>query len=40
MANINHGLQRLMESLNTATKEYGKKINFKKTKIMKISRHS
>src|SRR5580698_2115631 len=33
------GLQRMMNALNNTAKRYDMKINIKKTKVMKISRH-
>ena len=38
VANSNAGLQRIMDKLNKTSEEYGKKINLKKTKMMRISR--
>ena len=38
LANSNAGLQRIMDKLNKTSEEYGKKINLKKTKVMRISR--
>jgi len=32
------GLQKLMDGLNRATKEYDMKVNIKKTKVLKVSR--
>ena len=39
VANSNAGLQRIMDNLNETSKEYGMKINLKKTKVMRISRN-
>lgn len=39
VANSNAGLQRIMDSLNKTSEEYGMKINLKKTKVMRISRN-
>lgn len=39
VANCNAGLQRIMDNLNETSKEYGMKINLKKTKVMRISRN-
>ena len=38
VSSTNAGLQRMMDVLNTTSKEYGMKINIKKTKVMRISR--
>ena len=38
LAGTQEGLQQMMEHLERTSKEYGMKINFKKTKVMKISR--
>ena len=38
LAGTNDGLQRIMDRLHETAKEYGMKINVKKTKVMKISR--
>ena len=37
VANSNAGLQRIMNALNKMTEDYGMKINFKKTKVLRIS---
>ena len=36
MSHTNAGLQRIMDALNDAGKDYGMKINRKKTKLMRI----
>ena len=36
MSHTNAGLQRIMDALNDAGKDYGMKINIKKTKLMRI----
>ena len=36
IANSQKGLQQLMDNLNNATREFGMKINVKKTKVMCI----
>jgi hypothetical protein len=38
VASTNAGLQRIMDSLNRTSGEYGMRINIKKTKMMRISR--
>ena len=38
MSHTNAGLQRIMDALNDAGKDYGMKINRKKTKLMRISK--
>jgi len=38
VANSQKGLQQLMDNLNKVTREFGIKINVKKTKVMCISR--
>ena len=38
VSSTNAGLQRMMDVLNATSKEYGMKINIKKTKVMRISR--
>ena len=38
VASTNAGLQRIMDSLNRTSVEYGMRINTKKTKVMRISR--
>ena len=38
VASTNAGLQRIMDSLNRTSGEYGMRINTKKTKVMRISR--
>ena len=38
MSHTNAGLQRIMDALNDAGKDYGMKINIKKTKLMRISK--
>ena len=40
VANINAGLQWIMDSLHKTSGEYGMKINLKKTKVMRISRNA
>ena len=40
MANKEEDLQRMMDELNRISKEYGMKINTRKTKVMKISREA
>ena len=37
VASSNAGLQRIMDSLQTASGDYGMRINIKKTKVMRIS---
>ena len=39
VANMEAGLQSLMDSLNTIAKHYDMKINIKKTKAMVVSRN-
>ena len=39
VAETEEGLQTLMDGLNDVSQEYGMKINVKKTKVMRISRH-
>src|SRR6476661_10810512 len=39
VANMEAGLQSLMDSLNTTAKHYNMKINIKKTKAMVVSRN-
>ena len=36
MSHTNTGLQRIMDALNDEGKDYGMKINIKKTKVMRI----
>jgi len=36
VSNSNIGLQRIIDALNTTSVEYGMKINFKKTKVMRM----
>ena len=38
MSHTNSGLQTMMDALNDAGKDYGMKINRKKTKLMRISK--
>ena len=38
VANTNAGLQRIMDCLDRTSKDYGMRINIKKTKVMRISR--
>jgi len=38
VANSQQGLQRLMNNINEVTKEFGMKVNVKKTKVVCISR--
>jgi hypothetical protein len=38
VANTNAGLQRIMERFDRTSRDYGMKINIKKTKVMRISR--
>ena len=38
VTNSQKGLQQLMDNLNKVTREFGMKINVKKTKVMCISR--
>ena len=38
MSHTNAGLQRIMDARNDAGKDYGMKINRKKTKLMRISK--
>ena len=38
MSHTNAGLQRIMDALNDAGKDYGMKVNRKKTKLMRISK--
>ena len=39
MANTQKGLQQLIDNLDKVTREFGMKINVKKTKMMCISRN-
>ena len=39
VANTNAGLHRIMDSHHKTSEEYGMKINFKKTRVMRISRN-
>jgi len=39
VSNSQQGLQKLMNNVNKVTKEFGIKINVKKTKVMCISHH-
>ena len=38
LANMETGLQRLMDALNAKAKEFGMKINVKKTKAIVVSK--